>query len=256
MTVDPPQVDLHEGDTRPFGQLPSLGPFAQAAELAQNLPTGGLVTQRLPRGRRAFGDEQLAQLDQWASAAELAWVTPQQRVERVDHHLRVACAGQPPGRVAEDLVLALELLLSELLAQQTYQRSQALERLARLVDRLFIEGPPPLSSPSSSIARSSCPSVIRRSASDRGSPGSCVKRRARLRWALAERRERSACARATPTPTATLATIVAASGATMEECPSCRPPNGGRCVVRRTVSRRRTAVQFAAIIYPRSASTC
>ena len=142
MTVDPPQVVLHDGDTRPFGQLPPLGPFAQAAELAQHLPAGGLVTQRLPRGHRAFCDELLAQLDQWASAAELAWVMLQERVERVDHHLRVACAGQPPGGVAEDLVLAPELPLSELLAQQTHQRSQALERLARLVDRLFIEGPP------------------------------------------------------------------------------------------------------------------
>ncbi len=66
----------------------------------------------------------------------------QQRVERVDHHLRIARAGQPPGRVAEDRVLALVLPLAQLLAQQPHQRAQALERLARLVDRLLIEIPP------------------------------------------------------------------------------------------------------------------
>ena len=124
----------------------------------------------------------------------------QQRVERVDHHLRVARARQPPGRVAQDRVLALVPPLAELLAQQAHQRAQALERLARLVDRLAVErrsARGPLhrrSPPSSSIARSSWPSAIRRSASGRGSPGSCAKRRARLRSALAARRARSACA--------------------------------------------------------------
>ena len=38
-------------------------------------------------------------------------------------------------------MLAPELPLSELLAQQTYQRAQALERLARLVDRPCVEVP-------------------------------------------------------------------------------------------------------------------
>jgi len=69
-------------------------------------------------------------------------VTLEQRVERADHHLRVACARQSPGRVAQDRVLALVELLAELRAQQAHERAQTLERLADVVDRLLIESPP------------------------------------------------------------------------------------------------------------------
>ena len=73
---------------------------------------------------------------------KLPRVALEECVERADHHLRVSCARQPPSRVAEDPVLLPELPLSKLLAQQTYQRPQPLERLTRLVDRLLLRRVP------------------------------------------------------------------------------------------------------------------
>ena len=124
---------------------------------------------------------------------------------RASHeHLRVARARQAQADLAQRRVLAREGLASQLVLSSRSSARSALERLARLVHRVFACGTSPSSPPSSSIARSSWPSAIRRRPlAERLAAASSAKARARAgAGAWLQRRSRSALASATPTPTA------------------------------------------------------
>src|SRR5205823_6920459 len=98
--------------------------------------------QRLRRRRLALRHQRLVQPRNPATAAELAWMAPEQPVQRGDEHLRVARARQPPAGVAQRRILAREPLLSELRSQDPRERPQPLERLARLVHRPLVRRRP------------------------------------------------------------------------------------------------------------------
>src|SRR6185312_12992800 len=85
-------------------------------------------------GRLALGRELQAQADHAGPAREAAPAALDHLLEGLEQHLGVARAGQQRGGRAQRVLLAFARARAERAFEQPYDRPQALDRLARLVD--------------------------------------------------------------------------------------------------------------------------
>src|SRR5262245_32814168 len=113
--------------------MPIPNPRARLAELPENLfDRHALVKAAL---RRAVLTHQRPPEPRKTLGRRLVGIPVSQRVERLEQDLAVARSAEPPTRVAQGDVLAPIGLVAELVARQPHRRAQALEALARLVNR-------------------------------------------------------------------------------------------------------------------------
>jgi len=132
-------VDRAEPGTDRIEPLRSEVPFHRARSrlLEPAFHLGGEPLERLAlaRLRLATTDEEIADRGDPRTIEQLG-ESRRELVEGLDHRAGVARRGEAPARVAEEAVLALEDLLSELAANEAQRRADLLEALARFMDPL------------------------------------------------------------------------------------------------------------------------
>ena len=132
--VDALEAWLEHGEAAVVGQRPAADAPPCGLKGALHLVDGGAVVGQRAAGRLGLGGQRAAQAREGA-VVELVAVTRGEAVERLHEHRGVARPRQLAPGVAEDRVLAPVDLGAQGVAAHAHQRAQALERLARVVDR-------------------------------------------------------------------------------------------------------------------------